>query len=65
MDGKINLYGRARRIALMRTIIIISLSIGAVLFVISKIFSKEEVAVIHREYAFLTEYFTDINYNSL
>lgn len=63
MDGKINLYGRARRIALMRTIIIISLSIGAVLFVISKIFSKEEVAVIHREYAFLTEYFTDRNYN--
>lgn len=62
MDGKFNLYGRARRIALARTVILIVLGIALVVFAIATIFGKKEEVVVQKEYAILTEYFTDRHY---
>ncbi len=57
MNGKINLYGRARRIALMRNIVIIFGCIAAIIFIISIIFKDNGGNIVLGEYEQLKNYY--------
>ncbi len=57
MNGKINLYGRARRIALMRNVIVIIGCIVAIVVIISFIFKDNGGNIVLGEYEQLKNYF--------
>lgn len=57
MNGKINLYGRARRLALIRTIAIVIVCIVAIVLIIKFIFSGGNTQTIVSEYDKLKNYF--------
>lgn len=59
----VNLYGRARRIALYRNIGIIVGCIIAVVVIISIIFSGSEESTVYTEYDLLRKYFVDRGYS--
>lgn len=59
MNGKINLYGRARRLALYRNIAIIVGCIFAIVMLLKYIFAGDDVHIVVSEFDNLRSYFLD------
>lgn len=57
MNGKINLYGRARRMALIRTIVIVIACVAAIVLLLKFIFSGVNTQTVVSEYDKLRTYF--------
>lgn len=63
MNGKIKLYGRARRLALARIVVAVVLGIILIVFVLISIFGKKEEVIVNKDFSFLTNYFVDRHYS--
>lgn len=63
MDGKINLYGRARRLALYKNIGIIVGCIIVIIFIVISILKNTDNIVVRGEYDLLKDYFLNRGFN--
>lgn len=61
-NKKINMYGRARRLALIQGIAFVVVAITMVIFVISNLPKNRQKVIIEEEFSKLTVYFEDRNY---